>query len=449
MDKPDFEAARDYALQVLETQLPDNLIYHSIEHTRDGVVPTADRLAEMEGVSKEDRLLVLTAAYYHDLGHIEGYAEHEQTSIRIAEQTLPGFNYSPEQISVVRDIIHATKMPQSPTNLLQKIIADADLDILGRNDYFKRNIDLRYEFQTVRGHLYTDLEWYTSQVQLLETHRYFTDSARLLRNEGQHRNLEAVKRLIQLLEENKDIDLDKLVILKSVEIFSAIPEEALIDALDLLEEVRVRSGETVMEKGDHGSSMYIIAEGQLRVHDGELELNKLYRYDIFGEMAALDPQVRSASITAIQDTLLYRLDQKDLLYLVETQSAVTRGIFHVLSQRLRNVMQDRAEDFEYIQQFERVISAAVALETGNYKPHMIEPVTERTDELGQLARVFQRMARVVEERENQLKKEVKELKIEIDKVKQARQVAEITETEYFQQLRSKVSQLRSGREIKE
>jgi len=449
MDQPDFDTAKEFALQLLETRLSPQLIYHSVEHTRDGVVPTAQKLAEMEGISDEEKLLVVTAAYYHDLGHIEGYLEHEETSIRIAEQNLPEFNYSPEQIAVIRDIIRATRMPQSPTNLLGKIMADSDLDILGREDYFKRNIDLRIEFQVVRGHQYTDLEWYSSQIKLLETHQYFTDSAKVLSEDGQRRNLEAVRRLIQLLEENKHIDLDKLVILKSVNIFSAIPEEALVEAVALLEEVKVKGGQTIMEKGDHGSSMFIIADGKMLVHDGELTLNYLYRYDIFGEMAALDPQVRSASITAIENTTLYKLDQKDLLYLVETHSAVTRGIFHILSQRLRNVMQDRADDFDYIQQFERVIAAAVALETGAYKPQMIDEVTKRTDELGQLARVFQRMAREVEAREDRLKREVKELRIEIDKVKQARQVAEITDTEYFQELRSKVRQLRSERDSEE
>jgi len=449
MDQPDFEAAKEYALHLLETQLSPQLIYHSIEHTRDGVVPTAQKLAEMEGIPDKERLLLLTAAFYHDLGHIEGYHEHEETSIRIAEQNLPRFNYSPEQIAVIRDIIRATRMPQSPKNLLGCIMADSDLDILGREDYFKRNIDLRNEWQVVRSHQYTDLEWYSSQIKLLESHKYFTDSARLLSEDGQRRNLEAVRRLIQLLEENKHIDLDKLVILKSVNIFSAIPEEALVEAVELLEEVKVKSGQTIMEKGDHGSSMFIIADGKMLVHDGELTLNWLYRYDIFGEMAALDPQVRSASITAVEDTTLYKLDQKDLLYLVETQSAVTRGIFHILSQRLRNVMQDRAEDFDYIQQFERVIAAAVALETGAYKPQMIDEVTKRTDELGQLARVFQRMAREVEAREDRLKTEVKALRIEIDKVKQARQVAEITDTEYFQELRSKVRQLRAKRDLDE
>lgn len=51
MDQPDFDTAKEFALQLLETRLSPQLIYHSVEHTRDGVVPTAQKLAEMEGIS--------------------------------------------------------------------------------------------------------------------------------------------------------------------------------------------------------------------------------------------------------------------------------------------------------------------------------------------------------------------------------------------------------------
>ena len=444
MKTPDYEGARKFALNLLEEKLPSRLTYHSLSHTRDGVVLAVEKIAGLEGIQGEDLGLLKTAAYYHDTGYINGRENHEEESVRIAEANLPTFNYSPDQIQRISELIMATKMPQSPTNRLAEILADADLDVLGRADYFKRNLDLRHERAT-GGELSSDLEWYGSQLNLLETHRYFTETARNLRDKGQQRNREAVARLMEQLKGDAQIDLDKLVILKSVNIFSAVPEPALVEAVDLLKEIEVKSGQTLFHKGDQGSSMFIIAEGKMLVHDGDLHLNEINRFDIFGEMAALDPEVRSASITAIEDTLLYELDQEDLLYLVETQSAVTSGIFHILSQRMRNLMKDRADDFEYIQQFERVIAAAVAVEDGKYQPEMIEAVTKRNDELGQLARVFQRMVRQVEAREKQLKREVKELKIEIDKVKQARQVAEITETEYFQQLRGKISELRADR----
>jgi DNA repair ATPase RecN len=80
-----------------------------------------------------------------------------------------------------------------------------------------------------------------------------------------------------------------------------------------------------------------------------------------------------------------------------------------------------------------------------YKPESLNEVAARRDELGQLARVFQRMQREVDRRERRLKQEVADLRIEIDEIKKARQVAEITETEYFQDLLKKASQLRAGR----
>jgi CRP-like cAMP-binding protein len=238
---------------------------------------------------------------------------------------------------------------------------------------------------------------------------------------------------------------DRLMILKSVGMFAEAPPDILSRAAGLLEEEAFKAGETIFAKGDPGSCMYIIAAGKVQVHDGELTLNYLGKRDVFGEMAVLDPEPRSASATAVEDTRLLRLEQESLYELMAGQTEVVRGIVRILSQRLRARTQDMAEDFEYMQQFARVTAAAVAVEAGVYEPESLDEVGARTDELGQLARVFQRMVREVYSREQRLKQQVAELRIEIDEVKKARQVAEITETEYFQQLKKKANQLRAGR----
>lgn len=237
---------------------------------------------------------------------------------------------------------------------------------------------------------------------------------------------------------------DKVVILKSVSLFSETPDEILAEAAELLEDVRIPAGQTVFDKGDPGHCLYVIAEGRVRVHDGELTLNYLGKRDVFGEMAALDPEPRSASVTAVEDTQLLRLEQGPLYRLMNRRPEVVRGIIHILSQHLRARMRDMAEDYQYMQQFAKVTSAAVAVEAGIYEPESIDEVAQRGDELGQLARVFQRMVREVYAREQRLKRKVAELKIEIDEARQAKQVAEITETDYFQQLRKKASQLRAS-----
>jgi len=241
---------------------------------------------------------------------------------------------------------------------------------------------------------------------------------------------------------------EKITLLKSVSLFTESPEAILIEAADLLEEIHFQPEETVFQKGDPGNSMYIVVEGRVKVHDGDMILNYLGTPDFFGEMAALDPEPRSASVTAVESARLFRIEQAALYDLMQRQPDVGRGVIHILCQRLRARMQDMKEDFEYMQQFAKVTSAAVAVEAGMYKPESLNEVAARGDELGQLARVFQRMQREVDRRERRLKQEVAELRIEIDEIKKDRQVAEITETEYFQNLRQKASRLRAGRSDK-
>ena len=99
-------------------------------------------------------------------------------------------------------------------------------------------------------------------------------------------------------------------------------------------------------------------------------------------------------------------------------------------------------ELEYLEQVGRVTAAAAAVEEGTFSPTCLDDVAARDDALGQLARVFQRMAREVRAREERLQRAVHELRIEIDQVRQSEKVAEITESEYFQRLRSQANELR-------
>lgn len=193
----DVRRAAEYALGRLARELPPSLTYHCLEHTRDEVVPAAERLATAEGVQGEDLLLLRTAAHYHDLGYIEQYEQNELISVRMAGEALPTFGYSPAQIDVIASLIIATGMPQRPQTLLEQILADADLDVLGREDYFERNPALRAEL-VAQGQDYTDLTWNASQLQFLQTHRYFTAAARALRDVGKQRNVALMREKVRL-----------------------------------------------------------------------------------------------------------------------------------------------------------------------------------------------------------------------------------------------------------
>ncbi len=196
MAKPDYEQAKAYAARRLANELPNTAYYHSARHTLDDVLPAAARLAEAEGVEGDDLLCLLTAACFHDIGHIEQSNNHEEISVRIASEVLPRFGYSAEHIRLISALIMATKVPQHPSTLLEKIIVDADMDSLGREDFLRVSRALRDELAASGVH-YTDADWYQYQIDFLEAHHYFTQAARALRDDGKRRNLVLLRRLLQ------------------------------------------------------------------------------------------------------------------------------------------------------------------------------------------------------------------------------------------------------------
>jgi hypothetical protein len=95
-------------------------------------------------------------------------------------------------VEAVVGMVLATRLPQSPRTPLEELMADADLDVLGRDDFFERNEALRAELATA-GERYSDRGWYEFQVGFVEIHRYFSPAAAELRDEGKRRNLEALR----------------------------------------------------------------------------------------------------------------------------------------------------------------------------------------------------------------------------------------------------------------
>ena len=450
MVQPDFEGSKKYALDRLERELPSCLVYHSISHTRDEVVPAVERLAGSEGVRGEPLELLITAAYFHDIGFLKQYFNNEPLAVDIASQVLPGFGFTAAQLRVIRGIILATHLPQTPRTLLEKILADADMDVLGRDDFLDRNHQLRLELAAF-GITVSDKKWFENQITFMQEHHYFTRSAQQLRDAKKQANfVEMINRLETFYKneinhtrrQNMISTNEHIVLLRSVNLFSETPDDILAQVAVLLEPVNLKEGETLFDKGDTGDRMYIIVQGHLRVHDGELVLNHLGPADVVGEMALLDSEPRLASVTAIEDTSLLSLGQQPFYQLMANHIQVARGVIRVITRYLRSRVRDMAEDFEYIRQVGKITSAAAALEAGVYSSEILGEVTQRSDELGQLARVFRGMANEVEAREQRLRKEVIELRIQIDEANRAKQVSEITESEYFQQLKEKISVLR-------
>jgi uncharacterized protein len=198
MNSQNFQDAIGYARQRLEQELSPTLVYHGIAHTRDEVVPAVEALAGMEGISGKSLLLLLTAAWFHDLGYVENAVHHELIGARMVLEVLPSFGYSQADIEVVRWAILATALPQSPTNLLEQILTDADLDVLGKPNFMKRNDDLRRELGFF-GKEFSDEQWYNQQLKFIEGHQYFTASAHALRDGQKSSNINELKKVLSEL----------------------------------------------------------------------------------------------------------------------------------------------------------------------------------------------------------------------------------------------------------
>jgi uncharacterized protein len=206
MNQPDIEGAREYALKRLETELAPYLYYHSAAHTRDDVIPATERLAKLEHVNDGNLLLLRTAAFFHDIGFVEQPLNHEKISARIAGEILPQFGYLPEQISTIQSLILATQLPHVPETLLEAILADADLDSLGREDFMARSQALRDEQQAF-GITAKDKDWYQAQIKFLTEHKYFTHSAQKLRDGRKSQNIQQLRNILKEKDELSLMDL--------------------------------------------------------------------------------------------------------------------------------------------------------------------------------------------------------------------------------------------------
>ena len=185
-------------------------IYHNILHTSE-VVEVAKKIAIEENLSAEDTEIVLIAAWFHDTGYFHCCKGHEDQSSEYARDFLEKEKYPIEKIAVIMDCIKATQIPQSPKNLLEEIICDADLHHLGMKDIEDRGELLRQEFELKGIKKLSDVEWLRNSLDFFNKHKFFTDYAK--REFGAQKNLNQfnmerkLKKLEKRSKEEKLTDL--------------------------------------------------------------------------------------------------------------------------------------------------------------------------------------------------------------------------------------------------
>ena len=195
-----------YIRDLFREELPDGIKYHDANHTLHptrGVVAVANRIALAEAVSEEERELILAAAYFHDTGYIREFGHNEPIAARMAGRILKLIGYLPQEIKAIKAMILATDLRRGPKNHPERILCDADLDNLGRDDFFELDNKLR-EGRRVRGiDVSDDEKWYRGTLAVLEKFPYHTETQKKLRQKGREENIEHLLEKLAAIEKEK------------------------------------------------------------------------------------------------------------------------------------------------------------------------------------------------------------------------------------------------------
>lgn len=163
--------------------------YHNEAHTL-MVVAAVKEMASYYKLSEEDLFVVVTAAWFHDLGYADGGAvNHELRGAAMARTFLIDQQVDEHYIEQIEKCILATRMPQHPTNLLEEIVCDADLFHLGSPLFVERNKLMMQEFENVRPDAFKKEAIGLSTISLLASHQYHTDYAKEKLTAGKMANL--------------------------------------------------------------------------------------------------------------------------------------------------------------------------------------------------------------------------------------------------------------------
>ncbi|MEZ2414750.1 HD domain-containing protein [Muriicola sp. E247] len=182
---------RKKALHMLRTELSGDLCYHGMAHTLD-VLKVCNGYIRRGKLYGEKAMLLRTGALCHDLGFTVSYENHEEHGIIIALRLMKEYYFTPAQRKVVVGLIRATEVPQTPKTNLERILCDADLDYLGRDDYSRISNLLLKELKRFGVNL-TAKEWRQKQISFLEEHRYHTPYAQKYREPVKQNHLLEIK----------------------------------------------------------------------------------------------------------------------------------------------------------------------------------------------------------------------------------------------------------------
>ena len=208
-DKPDkakasalVKEAQTYVLELLGRELATKLTYHTSRHT-EAVVKECRALAPAAALSPDDTEALLLAAWFHDVGYLDVYDGHEFRSMERAATWLAEHQVEPGRIQLVKELIKATHRDSVSENELQKLLVDADMSNLARDDFRSSAELLRTEWELVLGKSYSNPEWAELQLNFMLGHKYESEAGKERYRKPFKKNLDEQRDQLKKTEKKK------------------------------------------------------------------------------------------------------------------------------------------------------------------------------------------------------------------------------------------------------
>jgi predicted metal-dependent HD superfamily phosphohydrolase len=202
-------AAREFATDILLNKVSKSLKYHNLDHTQ-SVVLACEEMANYYQLQPDDREALLIAAWFHDTGYSAGQAKgHEDASISLATTFLQDQKAEAGLVQKIASCIEATRIPQTPKNLIEQIICDADLFHLGTDEFKIKNEALRQELLEFSREDISKKKWRKLNIPFMENHKYFTDYCRRKLQPVKEQHIEELKARDGEHDKDKDKNKDK------------------------------------------------------------------------------------------------------------------------------------------------------------------------------------------------------------------------------------------------
>ncbi|CAN5412670.1 hypothetical protein BH10BAC2_BH10BAC2_42250 [soil metagenome] len=169
------------------------LLYHNLTHTKD-VAGATKKMAVHYELDEPSWFIVCAAAWFHDTGYpLVNKESHELKSAELAEIFLKSTGAAEAAITEIKKCILATKMPQHPVTLFEKILCDADLFYFGTDAFSEKSKLLRKETEALKNIKIDAGEWRADNIKILEAHTFHTDYCRSMLDKGKAELIEQLK----------------------------------------------------------------------------------------------------------------------------------------------------------------------------------------------------------------------------------------------------------------